>query len=510
MNRILAIVLLFFLNSSLHSGGIHSKNYVFSNEESSTTQAQSQLTEVITALEPEAEEESQEIITDPATVKVAEQQEKGFYPELDTDASKAEFGRRVLEYYLNTNYPFSSPFSKKIIEIIKSNLLCILSKSDNMFGMSASIAFSPVEKILASTLRNNSTFKNNIKLWDTESKREIATFSSFDDAENVAFSSNGKTIAFGDDKTIKLWDIASKEEIPTLFKHYNVRSIAFSPDGKIVASGSYSSIKLWDITSKREITTLFDGANSLAFSPDGKTLASGQKSNVWWSHAGSIRLWNMANYKEICTLYGHKDTVNSVAFSPDGKILASGSSDNTIILWDMANKSEIARLLYGPLKFIDSVAFSPDGKMLASGSQDNTIKLWNMSNNTEIATLSGPSRKGFLCSVAFSPDGKMLASASGCKTIKLRDMQPFSELPEFLKSLCTTTKGLKKFLLLNAIVASNANKDGKGNPKEPKPLDLYQPEAIALLKDLPLWLQKQLQKKQMVRVFTKKRAENKQ
>lgn len=64
-------------------------------------------------------------------------------------------------------------------------------------------------------------------------------------------------------------------------------------------------------------------------------------------------------------------------------------------------------------------------------------------------------------------------------------------------------KEFKKFLLLHAILKSNVDKDVNNRPKISKPLDLYQPEAIALLKDLPIWLQKPLQDKQMVRVFNK-------
>ena len=101
-----------------------------------------------------------------------------------------------------------------------------------------------------------------------------------------------------------------------------------------------------------------------------------------------------------------------------------------------------------------------------------------------------------------------MASGSDDETIRLWDIRPFIELPQFLKTLSAmqpyaNTTGLKKFLLLKAILESNADKDARGKPKQPKPLELYQPEAIALLKDLPIWLQKPLQDKGMVKVFKK-------
>ncbi len=75
-------------------------------------------------------------------------------------------------------------------------------------------------------------------------------------------------------------------------------------------------------------------------------------------------------------LKGHENKINSVIFSPEGKYLASASSDNTIKLWNVEDKSEVATLK-GHSKSVTSVIFSPDGKRLISSSQDYTIKLWS-------------------------------------------------------------------------------------------------------------------------------------
>ena len=74
---------------------------------------------------------------------------------------------------------------------------------------------------------------------------------------------------------------------------------------------------------------------------------------------------------------GHNDSVSSVAFNHNGTLLASGSYDNTIKLWNLETKTEIATL-EGHHGWVNSVAFYHNETLLASGSGDNKIKLWNL------------------------------------------------------------------------------------------------------------------------------------
>jgi len=185
------------------------------------------------------------------------------------------------------------------------------------------------------------------------------------------------------------------------------------------------------------LSTMFRGhskdVKGIAFSPDGNVLASGSWDNT-------IILWDIANRTPIGPpLTGHGGEVNSVAFSPDGNTLASGSSDSTIILWNVTNRSPIGPPLTGHGSAVNGVAFSPDGNTLASGSSDSTIILWNVTNRSPIdPPLIG--HGGAVNGVAFSPDGNTLASGSSDSTIILWNVTNRSPIGPLLRGHSGTVR----------------------------------------------------------------------
>ncbi len=196
---------------------------------------------------------------------------------------------------------------------------------------------------------------------------------------NVVLSSDGVTLAIGENHTVKLLDVQTGEWNRTLMGHNAwVNFVAFSSDGKTLAAGGTISeggaivsneVSFWNAQTGELLRTLVGSGDwgTFAFSPDGKTLAIGG--------ARRVNLRDAQTGELLRTLPGHNGRVYSVAFSPDGKNLASGSDDNTICLWD-AQTGELLRTMRHNDR-VYSIAFSPDGKTLTSISSDGTVRPWS-------------------------------------------------------------------------------------------------------------------------------------
>jgi WD40 repeat protein len=275
-------------------------------------------------------------------------------------------------------------------------------------------------------------------LWDLS--KEIPTHKIFEGHKDwifaLAYNSATNIIASGgNDSQIILWDAATGNKVgqPLIYHSNAVVSLSFDANSNLLASGDYSGhLIVWDIQNNKEVLNHFNNdfngpISGLTFSPDGNFLAFSLCNNYRDVEAikcegEKISVWDIDNNIIIDfedSENNHNNIIKSLAFSPDGEIIASGGNDGRINLWDANTHKRLSNPLVGHLDWIYSLSFIDDDT-LASGSTDNTIIIWDVSDvSNVILSETWTGHTGWVNSIAVSINKKTLAAASEDGSISL-------------------------------------------------------------------------------------------
>jgi WD40 repeat protein len=293
----------------------------------------------------------------------------------------------------------------------------------------ATVAFSPNGKTLAFGGTGNA-----VHLIDLEAKPPRAQTwkqrGPESDVGCLAFSRDGKVLACAKaNSSLLLWDVAAGAELrPLPSPDSEVVGIAFSPDGTLLASAGVHGgavVRLWKVATGQLLFTSrtpgIRGAWCVAFSPDGKTLAAGLQS-------GEVHLIDVASGWQVVTLSGHGGPVRWLGFHPDGRslVVAGPLTDNTVFVWDLATRQP--RWLRGHGSEVLSGAWRADGRLLiTAGSTDGTVRLWDLRGDRPRSKVLPviPPNVPWLHGMALSPEGRHLAVTNPNGTVYvLRLAQP--------------------------------------------------------------------------------------
>lgn len=290
--------------------------------------------------------------------------------------------------------------------------------SDNIL----SVAFSPDGKYIVSGEGNN------VHIYDVATNKQIGKtlVGHTSLVSSVAFSPDGNRIVSGSfDHTIRIWDITTDGHIRKLSEG-RPDTIAFSPNGKCIAFETNNSIYIWEVATNKQIGSPLVGhtsyVSSIAYSPDGKRIISGSSDHT-------IRIWDATTGKQIGEpMEGHTDTVACVAYSPDGKHIISGSYDHTIRIWDASTGKQITNLGNQGAR-VKLVSYSPDGNCIVFVTGDNTVWIWD----ADLHWVKMRKFEGEPSSISFSSDGKKIALGFNNYTICILDTATCKQIGEHLE-----------------------------------------------------------------------------
>jgi RNA polymerase sigma factor (sigma-70 family) len=299
---------------------------------------------------------------------------------------------------------------------------------------SAGMAISPDGKTLATA--ETGFFQGGVNSWvsltDLKSGKVIQEIEEKESPSAVAYSPDGKLLAYATGQWILLCDAKTAKEIRKIKTPIHVFGLAFAPDSKSIgARAGDLFIRVWETDTGKEMRVFGDGVRgdisrfqqpsitqSFAFSPDSKFVVA--------AAGNSVRMWEIASGKEVALAGGHRDSITALAVAPDGKTVVSRGGDK-LIRWEVATGKPLGAF---PVSMGTADAdLSQDGRMLALNIGD-TIQLVDVATG-KVLLRQVPEPGKFAGTVAFSPNGKVLASR-GLHHIRLHDTQggpPLKQIP---------------------------------------------------------------------------------
>jgi WD40 repeat protein len=292
------------------------------------------------------------------------------------------------------------------------------------------LAFSPDGQLLAS-----SGLDDWVRVWSPPADKSVRKF----EAESmlgapVAFSPDGRYLAFGGRRNLCLWSAPDGEVNETYGDE--PRDLAFLPSGKYVIALCDFTVARWEIPSGDESARwgdkLFRNVRSdvspqsgLAVSPDGKTVAvsyaqfEGEDEDADGDESAFIALADAATGKVKSRLPAPptSDDLDRLAFSPDGRQLV-WMCGKSLYVWDMKapKKPPVRRTVVQPFR---DLAFTPDGRRLVTVGKEKVARMWDAAKWKEASKVA--LKIGNLRSVAVAPDGSRIAAGSDTGKVAVWD-----------------------------------------------------------------------------------------
>lgn len=318
----------------------------------------------------------------------------------------------------------------------------------------ANVAYNPNGSQVATV-----SWDGTVRVWDAITGQQLRSIQlegtygvGFSVPGNVAYSPDGKWLAYNDLYTTRITDAATGAELMALdpFEGESAdvvfSDVHFSADGTRLIDSGGGKIRVYDLTAGRTVLEFpLPGAidsQQIAISPDGK----------WLAMAGiDAYVFDASTGQQLTHYNGHGDGIRSsgIAFSPDGKWIATSGNDGSIRVWEAQTGKDVF-ILTGHTGPTFGVAFSADGHTLITSSVDRTVKVWTLPDPSktvpEPLTLYGNS--GAVYRVALSPDGTRVVSVGRDRVIHVFELN-ITELVKIAKSHLTrgfTTEECQKYL----------------------------------------------------------------
>lgn len=190
-------------------------------------------------------------------------------------------------------------------------------------------------------------------------------------ANTVAdFTPDGRHVLTGSkDGTVKLWETETGKEVKTFRGQGRVTDVVVSGDGRYVVIGTdgiADNLNLWEIESGKLVKSYPTGGTSaIAISPDGRYALVGDQ-------VPQPKLWDLSSGELLKTFGGYAGGTITARTVGTNMLMTAHGYSNSASLWDYKNGVQLKIIKNDTNCLSTSASISDDGTRVAFGGYDMT------------------------------------------------------------------------------------------------------------------------------------------
>ncbi|MDD5266652.1 MAG: hypothetical protein PHO08_05935 [Methylococcales bacterium] len=235
-----------------------------------------------------------------------------------------------------------------------------------------------------------------------------------------------------DDGRVVFWDLQKWEKLRVL--SIDTRSMALTQDGSRLVYATTSQLVVCEVQTGHTLITL-DAAPPFAITADGQCIvASSLLGRITSDNQLEyfLSVWDLVNGCKLFSLPGQDREITALAIMPDERCIVSGSCNGELKVWDLKNRTALAKLkLYdAPINTVVT-----NGRHVAvADSILGRVSVWDLGSAEELLAGFAPklvwdhALNSSIRAITLIPDGKSLALGLGNGKVLILDCQNGAEI----------------------------------------------------------------------------------